>query len=172
MRRRLLFHIFRLSCLLVMLSSCSERVEYTSVEIKDPLRHYYPILQGRDLEIAVELVNTGKVPLLIRDIQPSCGCIVENAHPDENLLVPPGKPIVLTFTYDSKKNVGKVEHTIRIWGNIKPEGMAEMRFDVNVVPDANYHHDYEELYGRSAGTSLREAVTGEGLGRRGYYVDR
>jgi hypothetical protein len=80
----------------------------------------------------------------------------------------------LTLDYDSKKNVGKVVHTVRIWGNISPKGMAEMRFDINVVPDANYQHDYEELYehDRPTDKSLRDIVQGTGRGTGlGYYVE-
>ena len=79
----------------------------------------------------------------------------------------------VSLKYDSRKNVGKVEHAIRFWGNIEPSGMAEMRFDVNVVPDANYHHDYEEIYDKTENLqSLKDMVDGfisqTGLG---YYVD-
>ena len=37
-------------------------------------------------------------------------------------------------------------HRIRIFGNMLPDGRAELKFDVNVVPDADYTRDYEELY--------------------------
>ena len=65
-------------------------------------------------------------------------------------------------------------HSIRFWGNIAPSGMAELRFDVHVVPDANYHHDYEEMYDKEESTrKLREYFrkSGETSGM-GYYVDR
>lgn len=161
-----------LSAAVLSLSACHQQVDYTTVDIKDPVRHYYPILQGQELSVSVGLTNTGNVPLLIRDVQPSCGCIiVENMS---NLVVPPGREIFVNLRYDSKKNVGKVEHTIRFWGNIAPDGIAEMRFDVNVVPDANYHKDYEELYDKDRSKSslkglIRSAGQDTGLG---YYVGR
>ena len=51
--------------------------------------------------------------------------------------------------------------------------MAQLRFDVNVVPDASYHHDYEELYENSLSASeLRDLVTGTGSETGlGYYTD-
>lgn len=151
---------------------CTRKVAYTTVEIKDPVRHYYPILQGQELSLSVRLDNTGKVPLVIKDVQPSCGCILMESRSEK--VIPPGKSIVLGFKYDSRKNVGKVEHVVRFWGNISPKGMAEMRFDVNVVPDALYHHDYEELYDKSGNKSeIKEFVDGEaGHTGLGYYVDR
>lgn len=158
------------ACLLTLLS-CSTRVQYTTVEIKDPVRHYYPILQGQDLAVIVRVNNTGQVPLVIKDIQPSCGCIVlESGH---EMVVPPGRFMYVTLRYDSRKNVGKADHAVRFWGNISPSGMAEMRFDVNVVPDASYHHDYEELFDKTTNAQrIRDLVDGTGSETGlGYYVD-
>ncbi len=156
----------------VLLAGCTQKVSFTEVMISDPVRHYYPILQGQQLRIVARVTNIGNVPLVICDIQPSCGCIVVNVK--REVIVPPGRFMYLTLDYDSKKNVGKVVHTVRIWGNISPKGVAEMRFDINVVPDANYQHDYEELYehDRPTDKSLRDIVQGTGRGTGlGYYVE-
>lgn len=157
----------------LLAAGCTTRVQYTSVEIRDAIRHYYPILQGQELLVNIRVNNTGKVPLVVKDIQPSCGCILlENDH---EFVVPPDRSMTVTLRYDSRKNVGRVEHSIRFWGNILPDGMAEMRFDVNVVPDANYHHDYEEMYDKSeSAKKLKEYMrkNGEVSTGFGYYVDR
>lgn len=156
---------------LLLVMGCTTRVPYTTIDIKDPVRHYYPILRGQELLVIVRVNNTGKYPLIIRDIQPSCGCIILES--DHEMVVPPDRFMYVSLKFDSRKNVGKVEHAIRFWGNIEPSGMAEMRFDVNVVPDANYHHDYEEIYDKTETLqSLKDMVDGymsqTGLG---YYVD-
>lgn len=154
------------------LVGCTRKVQFTTVEIKDPVRHYYPILQGQELSVLVRISNKGKVPLVVRDIQPSCGCIILDS--DHEMVVPPERSMVVTLRYDSRKNVGKVEHAIRFWGNISPSGMAEMRFDVNVVPDASYHHDYEEMYDKEESNRLLKKYLEEsGIDiALGYYVDR
>ena len=157
---------------LLLLCACKGKVDYTSISIQDPVRHYYPILQGQELTIAVRIDNIGDVPLVIKDIQPSCGCII--VEPKREIVLPPDKFMYVVLTYDSKKNVGKVEHAIRFWGNILPEGRAEMRFDVNVVPDANKHMDYEELYEQdpSRVSVLKDLVDGMGSQTGlGYYTD-
>lgn len=151
------------------LMSCSRKVSYTELSIKDPVRHYHPILQGQELTIIVPMENVGDVPLTIKDVQPSCGCIREVESGE--IFVPPGKPYTMILTYDSTKNVGKVEHTVRLWGNIAPNGYAEFKFDVNIVPDASYHHDYEELYAEKHPwkSYIDGVVNDTGLG---YYVDK
>lgn len=163
--------ILILIVLCALLTACRQKMEYTTVELTDPVRHYYPILRGQELIIIGKLTNTGDKPLLVQDVQPSCGCMVTDFK--GRVLVPPGQFMFVTIRYDSKKNVGKVEHSVRFWGNIYPDGMAQMRFDVNVVPDASYHHDYEELYENSlTGQEMRDLVSGIGAETGlGYYVD-
>ena len=84
----------------LVLAGCTTRVQYTTVEIRDPVRHYYPILQGQELTVTIRVNNTGKVPLVIRDIQPSCGCIMMDG--DHELVVPPERYTYVTLQYDSR----------------------------------------------------------------------
>ena len=133
-----------LLALAVSAVSCSKRVAPTSVEVKDPVRHYFPILQGQTLELVFEVANTGDNPLVITEIQTSCGCVV--ADRKSHIIVPPERSQFIRLKYDSNKNVGAVAHTIWVYGNILPAGLVKLKFDVNVVPDASYTRDYEELF--------------------------
>lgn len=163
--------VFYIIFLVLACCSCSSKLGMTSVTLSDPVRHYYPILQGQELMVIAKLTNTGDEPLVVTDVQPSCGCITTDFK--DETMIPPGQCMYVTLKYDSKKNVGLVEHTVRFWGNIEPDGMAQMRFDVNVVPDADYHHDYEELYDKDQiGGVLKDLVTGTGRDTGlGYYTD-
>ena len=119
--KRVLFLVLTL----LTLVGCTRKVQFTTVEIKDPVRHYYPILQGQELSVMIRLQNKGKVPLVIKDIQPSCGCIILES--DHEMVVPPERSMMVTLRYDSRKNVGKVEHAIRFWGNISPSRSTSKR---------------------------------------------
>ena len=55
MTKRFIFILFAVCALL---TSCKQKMEYTTVEIKDPVRHYYPILRGQELIIIGKLTNT------------------------------------------------------------------------------------------------------------------
>ena len=116
-----------------------------------------------------ELENTGEQPLIIRDIQTSCGCITPEL--DSRMLLP-GKKVRLLFKYESAKNIGYVDHTIRIFGNIKPRGICKLKFDTNVVPNADYTRDYEELYKEAVERSnvIRGLVDGD-ESEKGYWTD-
>ncbi len=150
-------------------SSCHKRIESTTVAVKDSVRHYYPVIAGQILNVTYELENTGDQPLMIKDIQPSCGCITPKLNTN---MVLPGRKMRMLFKYESAKNIGYVEHTIRIYGNVKPHGIVKLKFDVNVVPNADYTRDYEELYKEAVEKSdiIRGLVDGD-ESEKGYYVD-
>ena len=157
-----------LACM-ATLGSCRKNIGMTTVHVPDSVRHYYPILTGEVLKLSFLLENTGDQPLIIRDIQTSCGCIVPEL--DTHMLLP-GKQVRLLFKYESAKNVGYVDHTIRIYGNIRPTGICKLKFDINVVTHADYTRDYEELYKEAVERSniIRGLVDGD-ESEKGYWTD-
>ena len=52
------FYIFLWLIPALLLSSCRKEVHPTSIEIKDPDRHYYPIKQGHQLDIMFTITKT------------------------------------------------------------------------------------------------------------------
>ena len=146
-------------------TGCKKEVRPTSMTIKDSIRHYYPIKQGQQLELMFTITNTGDAPLIISEIQPSCGCIILDKS--SHIIIPEDGIRQFKATYNSIKNVGEVVHRIRML----PHGKAELKFDVNVVPDADYTRDYEELYQdfNTKNGIVREMVDGK-ESELGYYV--
>lgn len=162
---------------IIALSACNKRkVSPTEVSVIDPVRHYYPVALGDVLMLHYELENVGKEPLVITEIQPSCGCVVEDGE-DKRHVIFPGKKKQFHFGFYSGRNLGHVRHTIRIYGNIKPNGMLPLEFEVNVVPPSLNTPDYEEFYlqrmreQEMTGHVINEAVNGNAQEREGYVVD-
>lgn len=163
------FYIFLLAVLPFGFAGCKKKILPTSMTIKDSVRHYYPIKQGQQLDIMFTVTNTGNAPLIISEIQPSCGCIILDKS--SHIIIPEQGIRQFKATYNSTKNVGEVIHRIRLFGNMLPQGKAELKFDVNVVPDADYTRDYEELYQEFNAKNgiVREVVDGK-ESELGYYV--
>ena len=155
--------------LALLLSGCNSDLKNrkTTVEIIDNDRHYWPVLRGQELDIVFYINNTGKNPLLISDVITSCGCLV--LSDGSNLTyVPSGKQGILRMTYDSRKNVGLAKHYVGLYGNFEAAEMKELVFQVNVVPNALYTKDYEELYYEELGGRWRAMM--DGNTHKGYFM--
>ena len=167
--KRLLFLITIVGALLGT-SGCKRQISNTTVYVEDSIRHYFPIRQGEQLSILYKVENTGEAPLMIQDIHTSCGCVI--LEQDAKRLVPPEGHTYLHLNYNSQKNVGEVMHSVRIYGNIEPNGIKELSFIVNVVPDPDYTRDYEQLYKEyNLKNGIVDDIVGGKERDKGYYVD-
>lgn len=95
---------------LLPFSGCKKKVRPTTMVIKDSVRHYYSIKQGQQLDIMFTITNTGDAPLVISDIQPSCGCIILDKS--SHIIIPEEGIRQFKATYNSIKNIGEVVHRI------------------------------------------------------------
>lgn len=156
--------------LLTALSSCDKNLEPAEVEIIDPDRHYYPILQGEQLNVNYEIENVSDEPLVIQEIQTTCGCILPM---DElPIVILPNKEGRVHLKYDSSKNSGEVDHYVWLYGNFTDSTYRELHFDTNVVPPPDYTRDYEQIsreriHGQR---TLHDLVNGN-PSEKGYYTD-
>lgn len=161
-----------LVCLLfpLLYASCEKKLEPANVEIINPKRHYYPVIQGELLGITYEIENLGDEPLFIQEIQTTCGCVLAN---DElPIVILPKQTGKVRLTYNSLKNVGFVEHYAWLYGNFTDSLYREVQFDTNVVPPNDYTPDYEERYHDfiNKTPNLRDLVDGKSTDK-GYYTD-
>lgn len=151
--------------------SCVEKeLEPATVEIKDQIRHYYPVIQGEMLGIIYEFENTSENPLFIQEVQTTCGCLVP--MDDLPITVLPNKTGYLNLRFNSIKNSGYVHHYVWCYGNFADSTYRELQFDTNVVPNADYTRDYEQLWHEKTNNtgSMRDFVDGESS-EKGYYTD-
>jgi hypothetical protein len=140
----------------------------TTMKIEDPVRHYYPVAQGVKQNISVKITNTGKQPLKLYKVLPSCGCTIAKFP---NHAIAPGEEAFIDLEYNSTKNIGYVGVYTTITANTKKHYHTAF-FDINVVPDALYTKDYEELYQaeKDKEGGVKDMVDGE-AGQKGYEAD-
>ncbi|MFC4269008.1 DUF1573 domain-containing protein [Polaribacter marinivivus] len=166
-------NLYWLITLVLIASSCNfrkpdlDRVKRTKMEVIDPERHYYPILRGSELTAAFQLYNRGNEPLIIYDVQASCGCI-EIDFPETSIGKDDFGYIILD--YDSAKNIGYVEFFVTILANTEGDVFTTIKFDLNVVTSPHYTQDYEEIYLQRRKENLGGEVDGD-LTQQGYYTD-
>lgn len=149
---------------------CEKKLELVDVEIEDPIRHYYPVIQGELLGISYEIENLSDKPLFIQEIQTTCGCFFTNDQLP--IVIPPKKKGKVHLNYNSLKNTGYVDHYAWLYGNFKDSLWRELRFDTNVVPPRDYTRDYEELWHdfESKSPEMKDLVDGRSTDK-GYYTN-
>lgn len=155
---------------ILILSACNIKNKKTTLSVIDPDRHYYPILQGQELDIQYEIQNTGNEPLFIHDIQASCGCIEINKS-SLTILPVNGKGFI-RLKYNSTKNTGYVKQYVTLYANLIDSDQHTITFDLHVVPHAQYIKDYEELFREYQTTNAVEKELVEGPEYLKYYIDR
>ncbi|MBL7772634.1 MAG: DUF1573 domain-containing protein [Chitinophagaceae bacterium] len=160
----------------IILSSCtwksdSDNLKQTTVSFKDSSRHYYPIPQGKDLNVTFFFTNTGEHPLMISEVQSSCGC-AKVKYTDRPLE--PGTEGNIEVAYDSYKNIGYSQVFITVIMNTAPVKMHTLIFDVNIVPEEYTMTDYEKTYKRQKDMTpldeLNKLVEGDET-EKGYFID-
>ena len=152
------------------LVACEKKLLPATVVVVDPVRHYYPVVQGEFLGVTYELENTSDNPLFIQEIQTTCGCLVPR---DElPIIVLPHKSNFVHVDFNTIKNSGYVCHYIYCYGNFKDTTCIELQFDTHVVPRSDYIRDYEQLWTEQGNSSrsIRDFVDGT-TAQKGYYIE-
>lgn len=155
---------------LAALSACKKQLHPVSVIVVDPIRHYYPVIQGELMGVSYEVENISEHPLFIQEVQTSCGCLVPR---DElPIVILPHKSGFVHLEFNTIKNTGYAHHYVYCYGNFADSSCVEMQFDTNVVPSADYNHDYEELWHRQHedGQALRDYINGR-TQLKAYYTE-
>jgi hypothetical protein len=77
-------------------------------------------------------MNTGSKPLVIKNVQATCGCTVPEI-PKEPVM--PGKSGYIKAVFDSKGRAGENHKSITVFANTTP-GEHKLDFSVNVMAKA------------------------------------
>lgn len=75
------------------------------------------LLQGEVVSYSFHFTNTGNMPLIISNVQTSCGCTAGD-YPREPIA--PGKDGVIKATYDSKGHHGMQNRWLTVVSNTNP----------------------------------------------------
>ncbi len=75
------------------------------------------IKKGVSVDLVFEFTNSGKVPLTIYNVKPSCGCTVAS-YPKEPIM--PGETAEIKTTYNATKT-GKFRKSVVVTSNTDPK---------------------------------------------------
>ncbi len=104
--------------------------EVTTVQWLDSVQNFGKITDGEKVIITFHFKNTGNKPLIISNVQASCGCTVPS-KPEEPIA--PGAEGKITAEFNSEGRVGKATKNITVSANTK-EGITSLLFEGEVLP--------------------------------------
>jgi hypothetical protein len=109
----------------------------------DVSRYDFGILEpSPDHQGSIVLTNTGDVPLIVKSVSGTCGCIEVSALPKS--ILDPGEQMAVGFTFDASDYLGPVENFLYITTNDPDEGYRK------VPVAADVRHDSDSIIERIA----------------------
>lgn len=110
-------------------STPSQKAPVTKVEWKIKDFNAGQIYQGKPLKVAFEFTNTGKLPLLITNVETSCGCTAAK-YPKKPIA--PGMTEKIVVRYDAL-DMGSFHKTLKVYYNAEDE-IALLNLRGEVIP--------------------------------------
>lgn len=101
----------------------------TEIVFKDTFKDLGNIKEGVVSKIIYHFTNTGKFPLIIKSVKPSCGCTIASFN-EKPIEVGQSDSIIANF--DSDGRLGSHQKSIKVSTNTYPM-IRDLIFKVNVI---------------------------------------
>lgn len=102
----------------------------TSLALSEPSFDFGKIKKGDVVEHVFEVTNTGKNPLVISNVQPTCGCTVPDFTKDP---IAPGQKGKITLKFNSANFDGVVHKSAEVYANVA-QVPIELTFTADIQP--------------------------------------
>lgn len=102
----------------------------TNLALSEPEFDFGKIKKGDKVEHVYEVTNTGKNPLIISSVVPTCGCTVPEFTKDP---IMPGQKGKITLKFDSTNFQGIVHKTAQLYANVS-QVPIELKFTADIQP--------------------------------------
>ena len=89
------------------------------------------IMQGDKVEETFKFTNTGNEPLIITNVQVTCGCTTPKGWPRDP--IPPGGKAEITVGFNSAGKMGRQNKVVTIVSNASNADGAQISFTANVL---------------------------------------
>ena len=102
----------------------------TTIEFVATQHDFGQVNEGKKVVCKYEVVNTGKVDLLIHEVRVSCGCTKPKY---DQKPVRPGKSTTIEVTFDTNRRPGKQHKSLVVITNSEPSNTV-LYFSCEVIP--------------------------------------
>lgn len=111
-------------------ATAGQNAEVAQIAFETMEHDFGKIREGEKVTYRFKLKNTGKVPLKITDVKPSCGCTASDYTKSP---VPPGEEGFVEVIFDSQGRTGTQQKTVTVYANTDPQAHI-LRFKGEVIP--------------------------------------
>ena len=102
----------------------------TTVALSEAQFDFGKIKKGEQKEHIYEITNTGDQPLIISNVEPTCGCTVPEYTKEP---VMPGKKAKITLNFDSSSFEGLVNKQAKVFANVERNPIM-LSFTADIQP--------------------------------------
>jgi hypothetical protein len=131
-------YLFLLAVLSFAVPTIAQEVKAAEKKVDGPVltwekktHDFGDIYQGDKVEHTFYFTNTGNEPLLITNVQVTCGCTTPKGWPRDP--VAPGGKGELTVAFNSAGKSGKQDKTVTITSNASNTDGSVIRFTTNIL---------------------------------------
>lgn len=89
------------------------------------------IYQGDKVEHTFKFTNTGNEPLIITNVQVTCGCTTPKGYPRDPIA--PGGKGEITIAFNSAGKMGRQNKVVTIVSNASNADQAQVSFSTNIL---------------------------------------
>jgi len=112
-------------------TASSKKVDGPVITFEKSTHDFGDIIQDDKVEHTYVLTNTGNEPLIITNVEVSCGCTTPKGFQRDPIA--PGAKSEIVIAFNSTGKIGRQNKTLRVVSNaVNPEG-ANISFTANVL---------------------------------------
>ncbi len=109
----------------------STKVSGPVISFEKKTHDFGDIFQGDKVEETFKFTNSGNEPLIITNVQVTCGCTTPKGWPKEPIL--PGGNGEVTVAFNSAGKMGRQDKTVTVVSNAANADGAQIKFTANVL---------------------------------------
>lgn len=109
----------------------TEKVNGPVITFEKKTHDFGTLVQGDKVEETFKFANTGNEPLIITNVQVTCGCTTPKGWPRDP--VPPGGKGEITVGFNSAGKMGRVDKTVTVVSNASNPETAKISFTTQIV---------------------------------------
>ncbi len=110
----------------------NEKTDGAVIAFEEKTFDFGDIMQGDKVEHTFHFTNAGTEPLIITNVQVSCGCTTPKGWPRDP--IPPGGKGELTVAFNSAGKMGRQNKPVTVISNAVNADGNQITFTTNVLP--------------------------------------